>query len=204
MLTPGGPPQSEVSTTHPRHPAHATTQGPLRGSSDLPSVETPLTPEEVLAKLAAAGKAGRLPGFARAADGRSFEVSVLAGIFDHDLHGELSASRPATIRFALRARRRLPAIVIVAVVLSFWPGLPITDSMLRLYFRTYHDWGIETWWWYIPLVVMSLPPLWSLWKKSRREARAEADKVIERIAALTTGAARGPEPSDNGVQTPAA
>lgn len=178
MTQPPGPAPSSISTAHP----------PSATGAPSP-ITSPLAPDEAMGKLAAAAKAGRLPGFVRGEGDASFRVSVLAGIFDHDLWAVVTGAGPTSIEFQLRPRKPLVIVMIAAVIISFWPGLPITDSMLRLYFPSYHEWGVETWWWYLPLVAISIPPLWKQWKRAQRQAQTEATGVAQRIASLIGGQA---------------
>lgn len=179
------PEEKAVSTAHP---PTSRAGAPAHPSEDLPSLLSPLTPDVAIARLASASKMGRLPGFSRASDGKGFRVSVLAGIFDHDLRATMAPDAGATrISFELLLRWRLPIIMTVVIVLSVWPGLPITDSMLRLYFPAYHQWGIQTWWWYMPLLVISIPPLWMQFRRSQREASTEARSQIEQLARMLDG-----------------
>lgn len=179
------PAEKSLSTADP--PTSGAGDG-SRASGDISSVISPLAPGDALARLSSASKMGRLPGFTRDPGGKGFRVSVLAGIFDHDLRATMAPDAGATrISFELLLRRRLPIIMVVVIVLSVWPGLPVTDSMLRLYFPAYHQWGIETWWWYMPLLVISIPPLWMQFRRSQREARTEAGEQIAQLAKLLDG-----------------
>ncbi len=163
-----------------------------RSAEPLPALTAALSPGEALGRLAAASKRGRLAGFVRQGGASSAcRVAIEAGAYDHDLLARFSplADDPAAhscVTFDLRLRRRTPAVVVVIVLISFWPGLPLTDTMLRQSFLAYNELPIETWWWYIPLMVISLPALWKQFRSSQRRAREEARKVIGTIADLLT------------------
>ncbi len=192
------PQEKKVSTAHP----------PESGQNEaLPTVISPKAPTEILAKLASVSKMGRLPGFVPNPAAGAFQVSVLAGVFDHDLRASMIAKGRESggdsegeggeqggdavggtrIAFELVLRRRLPIIMIVVLILTVWPGLPVTDSMLRLYFTAYHESGVQTWWWYLPLVVISMPPMWKQFQRSRREAHKEAEVVIKHLGSILDG-----------------
>lgn len=179
------PEEKPLSTTHP--PNSGADIAP-NSAAPLPEAISPLAASDALTRLASASKMGRLPGFSRSPGGEGFRVAVLAGIFDHDLRATMTPESGATrIAFELLLRPRLPIIMIAIIVLSVWPGLPLTDTMLRMYFPAYHQWGIETWWWYMPLLVISIPPLWMQFRRSQREARAEARTQIDQLAKLLDG-----------------
>ncbi len=156
----------------------------------LPALTAPLSPGEALGRLAAASKRGRLAGFLRLPGSpASCRVGIEAGVYDHDLAVRFSplAGDPAghsCVTFDLRLRRRLPIIMVVVVLISFWPGLPLTDTMLRQSFLSYNELPIETWWWYLPLMVISLPALWKQFRVAQRRAGEEARRVIATIADL--------------------
>lgn len=121
----------------------------------LPVIRTSLAPGAVVDRLESAAKKGKLPGFERAAPTGSFEVSLLAEPFDRVLSGSCTAEGSDTlIRFSARVSRRVPIIFAVVTALAIWPGVWLTDSMLKTYFTWY---TIPTWWWYLPLTIIPLP-----------------------------------------------
>ncbi|HBS28996.1 MAG TPA: hypothetical protein DEB06_06000 [Phycisphaerales bacterium] len=154
-----------------------------------------MTPEAFVDGVARLSRQGKLPGFERrpAEDqsARSFRVLAFGGVFDHELCASVrpapSGAGGVLATFSLRVLRKTPAILLGVLALTLWPGLPLTDSMLRLTFGWYDRLGVQTWWWYLPLWAISLPPLRTQWKRARAEARADALKQIEKIA----GAVRG-------------
>lgn len=83
--------------------------------------------------------------------------------------------------------RRMPWIYALLLIATVWPGVWVTDSMLKTYFSWY---TIPTWWWYLPLSVIPLPWMWrSFMHKSRAAADASAREVITDIAAAVGGTA---------------
>lgn len=169
--------------------------GPAGSEADaragLPVIQTPLAPSEVLARLLALAKRGKLAGYAALGShpteksGAAFRVSVFGEPYDRELIASVvPESSPggtgSVIRFESRLLKKLPVIMVVLTVLTIQPGMWLTDSMLKLYFSWY---TIQTWWWYLPLTLLSIPLLWKQFKKSEAAAAADARKVVGDIAA---------------------
>lgn len=162
---------------------------PGDANGGLPELRTALMPSEVLARLLAMAKRGKLSGYEALGShpsqsaGAAFKVSAHGEPYDRVLIASVVpdvAGGGSVIRFESRLLKKLPAVVIVLTALSIQPGLWLTDSMLRLYFSWYQ---IETWWWYLPLVLLSVPMLWKQFKKSEAASAAEARRVVADIAA---------------------
>lgn len=182
---------------HDRNHPKLSPAGAARREIPLPTLRTPLSPEAVLERLDRLSKRGKLPGFARVQQlrgpgtpsGAAFRVLVFGSPYDQELIAALApepaASGPASgpgataLSFRLRLLRKTPTIMIGTIVLTLFPGLPLTDTMLKAYFDWYR---IETWWWYVPLTVLTLPFMWRQFTASKRASRAEADQVIAKIA----------------------
>jgi len=142
-------------------------------------LRTSLAPGEVVDRLERRARKGKLPGFRREGE-RSCSVLVFAGAYDHRL--TLRAETDGTVRSDLRMLRKLPVIVAGVLVLATWPGLPLTDSMLRIYFDWYDNAPIRTWWWYLPMMLLAIPVVLKQLAKARGEARAEAKKTLIEVA----------------------
>jgi len=182
---------TEKSSSAATGPDDPSLSGPAGGANPvLPELRTALVPSEVLARLLALAKRGKLSGYealgahpTRSA-GAAFKVSARGEPYDRELIAsvvpDVGGGGGSVIRFESRLLKRLPAVVIVLTALSIQPGLWLTDSMLRLYFPWYR---IETWWWYLPLVLLSVPMLWKQYRKSEAAASAEAARVAADIAA---------------------
>ena len=157
------------------------------GSDNLPELVTSLTNEGILSRLDAAAKKGKLPGFESKTGGYLFAVDAFGAMFDYQLMATTSTSEGRTrVAFALNRRPKMPAMMGVAMVATVWPGLPMTDSMLRSWIATYDSWP---WWvtyaWYIPLGILPLPWMWIKWHTSSKAAATEhALEQIEAIAGL--------------------
>lgn len=168
------------------NPAVEAPTPPVGREHDLGTVESPHAPSEVLSRLLALAKRGKLAGYqagtgdASASVGTTFRASIFGEPYDRELIGavEPKAGGGSIIRLRSRLLRKLPAIMIAVFILTVQPGLWLTDSMLKVYFSWYR---IETWWWYLPLVLLSAPVMWKQFKKSERTAAAEAALVVQAI-----------------------
>ncbi|MBL8762155.1 MAG: hypothetical protein JNL50_12725 [Phycisphaerae bacterium] len=147
----------------------------------LARLATPLPPGEVMGRVAEMSKRGKLPGFAQSSPGE-FVAEAFATPFDHTLHCRVDAAPSgATLSFSLRMNRRLPWVYVLVLAVTIWPGVWVTDSMLKTYFSWY---TIPTWWWYMPITVIPIPWMWrSFMRKSRTGADASARELIADIAA---------------------
>ena len=153
---------------------------------DFPALTITCSPEQALERLEQAAKRGKLPGFERGAAGHLFEVDAYGAIFEYGLRAQASTSKGnTTLAFSLVLRRKIPAIFGVVLLLSIWPGMPMTDSMLRTW-STWYDslpsWATQAW--YVPLMVLPLPWMWLSWVRSSRRAANEQAKV--QLETITT------------------
>lgn len=146
----------------------------------LPDLDTPLSPEEIRRRLDRAARRGDVPGLTSPRGSELFGIEELAGPFDYRLSAFASPGNGSTrITWALRMLPKVPVIVGVVIVLTIWPGVWLTDSMLRTYWPAY---DFATWTWYIPLTVLPLP--WSLAgmiRRSRTQARTTAGELIAAV-----------------------
>jgi hypothetical protein len=155
----------------------------------LPDLRTALPPDAVLARARALSKRGKLPGFADAPAPDLFSADAHGHPFDRRLIATAAAEPGGTrVRFRLAWKPRTPAIFGVVLLVSIWPGLPITDSLLVSYSRWYEglvspDGWFRTWMWYLPLTVLPVPFLAvRFWKLSVQSTRASAAELLGRIA----------------------
>ena len=125
-------------------------------------MRVPVHKDDAVWKLEVMSRRGRLPGFRREVGG--FSVAAHGTPFDKTLRmraeGEAGAEG-AVFKADLRLDRRMPSITLVIFVLTVWPGVMLTDSFLVGHFEFYARWydngdGLQTWWWYVPLTVVSL------------------------------------------------
>ncbi len=150
----------------------------------LPSITSQYPPAEILRRLNLAARRGRMAGFQEEPAPALFSVEAFATPFEHKLLATASATGTATrLDFRAVMLPRVPAIFAVVIILSIWPGVWMTHSMLVTWFSWYPSKEWITWAWYLPLTVVPLPwyVLKSL-KKSRDEAHADALSQIERLA----------------------
>jgi hypothetical protein len=115
--------------------------------------------------------------------GRIAAVTAFGGVYDYDLllHVRPRGTAGSSIDFEMRLLRKVPIIAVLLIVVSVFPGLQLTHSMLSIYFSWY---TIDTWWWYLPLVALSLPFMWNQFKASRAEAHRDASVTIGKIETL--------------------
>lgn len=167
------------------------TQGPEAtgpNPNGLPIVECSLSPGEVMERARLMSKRGKLPGFA-ATSSTQFRADAFAAPFGHTLSCEIQASAQGSrLRFRATMNRRTPWIYALTLIATVWPGVWVTDSMLKTYFSWY---TIPTWWWYLPLSVIPLPWVWrSFMQKSRAGADASVREVIADLTAAVGGSPR--------------
>jgi hypothetical protein len=171
---------------------------PKQPASPLPgragTISCPGSPAEVLERLDTAARRGKLPGFQRgsAAPGATFfELTDFGSPFEARLIASGAPSGSATeLSFApIRLKPLFPWVFALILVVSVWPGVWLTDSMIR----TYWDWySAAPWWityaWYLPLTVPFCPvAMHSALRKSRASAAAEIPGILSKIAAATGG-----------------
>ncbi len=154
-------------------------------AEELPALSTPLSPEAALAALLDMAKRGELGGFERTNNG--FIADVHSEPFDHRLLGVVRASaherspHGSTVEFSLSMLKRGPLISLTILVLSLWPGMWLTDTMLSTYFSGYRLTPTQTAMWYVPLTLLPVPWMIRGFLRSRESARREARGLAERI-----------------------
>lgn len=155
----------------------------------LPTVETALTPEAITDKLAFASRRGRLAGYEAGQGGGLFGVAAFGHPFDRVLIAEARKADGGTaLVFRTMLPMKWPATFIAVTIFTIWPGVWLTDSLLKTYFASYPWWGVQTWMWYLPLTVLPLPwMIKSMWRKSEAIAHDSAHRAIRKIAAETGG-----------------
>jgi hypothetical protein len=158
------------------------------GDPTTRTLRASLSREHVLASMRALSKAGKLPGYSEAnaqptgPTREVFRVACFATPFDRELLATVVSESDTHTELAFRPRLllKVPLIMLVVCILSVWPGVWLTDSMIRTYFPSY-DWNTNLW--YIPLTVISV--VWygiSAWRKANAEAKASAAEAMQTIA----------------------
>jgi hypothetical protein len=165
-----------VSTTPPQAaPSFAEIRSALR---NLPEIHTNLSPAAFLAAADAASKAGKLPGFEKTKG--YFSTLLFGAPFDRVMDTTATDQGGKTIvRFRSRLLWKIPSIFVILIVFSIWPGVTLTDSLLRTYFTGY---TIQTWWWYLPLTVLPLP--WYIPKTVKKSEASCLLAAMENIQLL--------------------
>ncbi len=169
------------------------------GETRLPEVSTSLHAPDVLKKLDDAARRGKLAGF-RPLGQRSFEAEAFAMPFEHVLIGTITPavrasssdnvssgtdsgvreSTGSSIHFVTRMPWRMPTIWLIVLLVTIWPGLPLTELLIDMVFPA--GWWEYTKYWYLPMSIISLPlTMWWGFKKSSAMARASAGEMIEKV-----------------------
>lgn len=170
-------------------PAVSSIAGPqavFKGRGLLPGLRSRLPAQAILERLETFARQGKLPEFAVLPEGKATGFSTLAcgSPYDRVLEGFITnAGQDSLISFRTRLKLKAPAIVLATLVLTIWPGLWLTDTMLGMYWTWYAN-HVETWWWYIPLTVLSLPVLWKQFRASEAAAHADALATVRKIAGV--------------------
>ncbi len=158
---------------------------------DLPEVRTPHDAAECVNRARRLSTRGKLPGFVDtsangpglftcAAFGAPFDYRL---VIDHWNIGDFNA-----ITFRAERFKKLPAIFALVLVLTVWPGVVLTDSLLNTWFAWYPNPWWFTWAWYIPLTALPIPWIWrSVAAKSRASALLHGHEQIDRIIAALDG-----------------
>lgn len=154
----------------------------------LPVIETTLDPSGVVDALKTMSKRGKLAGFQVGGESGSAVVDAHGTPFDSDLV-ILSASNgdQTQVSFQLIMRRKMPILFALILVVTIWPGLPLTESFMLSfgwYERLLGD-SIQTWMWYLPLTMIPAPFAWrTAILKSKKSANQHAQETIERIRSV--------------------
>ncbi|MFG0243711.1 MAG: hypothetical protein ACF8R9_13070 [Phycisphaerales bacterium JB054] len=179
--------------------------------AEPPTISDPLSPDgvvvsshlakaEALKALERAGRRGRLPGFA-CLEGDAFRLDCDSIPFEHEIvarvvSGEKTAAGGCRFAMSVRRKRLMPTIFAATLILTVWPGVWLTDSLIATYWSAYGHWTESMPWltyaWYLPIAALPLPWVWkALVTKSasmaRESARAQVDAVRSEL---------NPDPAD--------
>ncbi len=169
----------ELATPHTPNDSAMTASG----LAALPIIESPLSGAEILGKLEAVARRGKLPGFERSSGDTLFQLADFGTPFESVLDARATPNATGTtLTFSLRMKPLMPRVFLASLVLSVWPGVWLTDSMLRTYFSGY---TINFWWtcvWYLPLTVPFVPiAIRQANKRSHASAHAESLALIAKV-----------------------
>jgi hypothetical protein len=179
-----GPVRAAIVETADGDPATAPAAASSpRGDGVPASFWVPIGPAAIVERLSKRAKLGKLAGFRAVAPdsgagaARRFTMPAGAGVYDHLLTVRVTPEGEGSrLTFVLAMQRRVPTIAAAILVFSLFPGLWLTDSMLS----SYSDWysaNVETWWWYIPMFLLTLPVMWKQLVVSVASAREEAGQI---------------------------
>lgn len=172
------------STIPSSPPSDAAAAAPL--TLPLPEVGTALPAQEVTSRLDLAARRGRLPGYSTGGGGGAlFEMRDFGAPFEGVLRARLDGG---TLRFSTSLQPRMPVVMAVILLLSIWPGVWLTESAMASIFPSSPVMWKWTYWWYLPLAIVSSPwAMWSAIKKSRESVHAGAHGLIAKVAAELKG-----------------
>lgn len=181
---------------------------PPRQDATQIRVISPLSAIEIVAALEAAARRGKMAGFHRLAgttpvQGVICTVSDFGAPFESVLETKAAAAPSGGVgesgtelSFSLRLKTKLAWVFGIVLVASVWPGVWLTDSMLRTYFTGY---DFRTWMWYLPLTAPFVPlALFTAIARSKASAQIEAAEIIERIRTIVGGRVAGGSSAESG------
>jgi hypothetical protein len=127
-----------------------------------------------------------------------FVADAFGTPYDGELRAKVTRGEGVTVvRFSTRLKPKMPAIFLAILIVSVWPGVVLTESMLA---SLLPGWGWlwrTTWYWYLPLTVPFVPWLmWSTLKRSRAAVHASALEQVGKIATELGAASAAPTPAN--------
>ncbi|MFA6044299.1 MAG: hypothetical protein WC718_04895 [Phycisphaerales bacterium] len=154
--------------------------------------------DEVVSRLETLARRGKLPDYHTGVGDQVFSIQAYGAPFDHHLEGFARQVGPA-LRITLRLRMlpKLPIIFALVAIATIWPGVWLTDSMLKTYLSWY---DFQTWMWYLPLSILPLP--WAargMLRRSRESALASARETLAIIAPALGASVQSPQPKTDSV-----
>jgi len=146
-------------------------------------VSVAATPQQILDRLDGVARRGRLAGFAPGEEGVLFRTDAFGTPFDGDLEARAETDGAATtLRFSTRMHRKWVWILVAVLLVSIWPGTPITKSLLASLVPSWRWLWETTVYWYLPLAVIGAPwTLWSAVSRSRREIAVSAVEMVGKV-----------------------
>lgn len=149
----------------------------------LPTLAIDLSADEIKNRLLKLSKRGKLAGFdAQCPDGL-LSIAAHGTPFDSKL---ILNHHDGEVSFELKLLAMMPRIFALILIVTIWPGLPLTDDFLAS-FTWYESFmaniGFKTWYWYLPMTVLPAPfALKGAIKKSKSSAKQSAIEAIEKIS----------------------
>ncbi|MBL0869452.1 MAG: hypothetical protein IBJ18_02630 [Phycisphaerales bacterium] len=155
--------QGGEEPTQPAHPPTATTAPEVLGPVEPLGVAMDVG--AMLDQLEREARKGKLPGFERLSGPWCFEVEAYAVPFTGVMKARAEREGDRTVlRFETRISPKMPLIWLMILLVTIWPGLPLTENLIEAVGPA--GWWRYTIWWYLPLSVISLP--WAIWSGLRR------------------------------------
>lgn len=146
------------------------------------TIQTGLSTQTIKDALSKMSKKGKLPGYQGDVSEGIAEVAAHGTPFDSKL---ILTHEDNRLIFTPKLLTTMPAIFCILLIVSIWPGLPLTDvflSSFQWYERFVANTGIQTWYWYLPLTVLPAPFAWkSAIKKSKLTAEESMGEAVEKI-----------------------
>ena len=174
---------------HPHKPNQAGPDARRAWRDPLPQVRSPLAPGAVVDRLQRTSQQGKLPGFIRERSGSDgFEVTALGTHFDHRVRCAVGQTNEGSVIHGRGERPWRPiAVVWAIVILTLWPGVWITHSMLVTWFGWYRLelWGTAAW--YVPLTLLAIPAVLKVQRASDVASWAHAHETLDLIARVCDG-----------------
>lgn len=156
----------------------------MKASEEVVALRSSVRAKAAIDACEKLARAGKLPGFERDSD-TACRARVFGQPFDRELFIDAAegAGTGSIVRLRTQLRRRVPVAFVVVGVLTVWPGVWLTDSLIQTYFSAAQSWAIKTWMWYLPITILPLPfAARSMWRKSQAQAAEHFAELQERIA----------------------
>ncbi|MCU0688392.1 MAG: hypothetical protein MUE97_01420 [Phycisphaerales bacterium] len=152
------------------------------------SCEVALSAEAIVAKLDAAARRGKLAGFAacKPGSGELFVADAFGTPFEGVLVGMAQPAGTGTrLVFARRLKPVWPWGFGIVLVLSVWPGVELTESVLAAMFPGATWLWQTTYYWYLPLAIVGGIFGWiGAIKKSRLTVAVSSHETADKVKAL--------------------
>ncbi|MFT3685963.1 MAG: hypothetical protein QM783_13755 [Phycisphaerales bacterium] len=150
----------------------------------LPMLRVAAGEKEVLTRLDEAARRGRLAGFKHGSNGVLFTTCSFSHPFDGELEARVGngSASSTDLRFTPRLKQKLIWVYVIVLLVSIWPGMPLTKSLLATLVPSWEWlWGTLPYW-YLPLSIIGAPwGLYSAIKKSRAELAISSVEMVGKI-----------------------
>lgn len=176
----------------------AVTLTQAQAMSQLLAIPDPLTvpyaTAEIVSTLDAAARRGKLAGFEPGAPGTGyiFRAEAFGTPFEGWLlaHATLTPTTPGggpntTLTYSRRLKPLWPWTFALVLLLSVWPGVLLTESLLAAMLPNWTWLWKTTWYWYLPLSTLGgIAGMHQALKRSRLTIAASTHEAAETIKSL--------------------